>query len=93
VCGRGARPRGQHRRGEGEFGLAAGQGLWEGVADGLALGTNLEPNAISSAAGPQCSREFCGSQSYTILHCGAFNATGASANRLMQLMLRISAWN
>jgi hypothetical protein len=31
-------------------------------------------------------REFCGTQSCAVLHRGAFVATGAPANRLMQLM-------
>jgi hypothetical protein len=35
-------------------------------------------------------RELCGSQSCAVLHRGAFLATGAPANRLMQLMLRTS---
>jgi len=38
-------------------------------------------------------REFCVNQSCTVLHRPAFGATGAPANRLMQLQFQNSAWD
>ena len=45
---------------------------------------------VERAVGAASAREFCVNQSCTVPHRGAFVATGAPANRLMQLMLRIS---
>lgn len=50
---------------------------------------SLSVGAPSAVANPDhCLREFCVSQSCTVLRRGPFVAMGAPANRLMQLMSR-----